>query len=918
MRYKIEVIDTVNSDLVAEERISEVNTLHLERSGSDEKQQDLIVTELRFSFIDNTSTDAVFVGLFTANEYQFKVVLTNLETNLIEFSGFLLPETYEEPYHGGPISVVFSATCGLGLLKGRYFDSLFYKDEHSVIEVISACLVPTGLDLSFNFVPAIEHTTEKDFTDVFLDFLHFHDVEKDEFTDIYDVFVQLLRSLGCICFQEDGVWQIIGYNKRFLLKYNAKLYDYLGNYITVSEVVRKRIVANPLVYPLVRIDPKRKKIIVTKEKKDFGFNEGVYKLKDEGYVGEIAVNKNLFANEWLQNNNINGIAKISDLLLRLPIKYNASSTHLNTDYISLYRKLPVEKGTKLRFKLEVEIDSDTSDTGLLEAYVADGTFSDPLLYDLLLNDTSILSNGFGGNQIQQGQLNFDKNKKAKIEYTFICQEDGRIDLRIYQPYRVSFIPFNAFFFNLIKLEQLGPGLDKEVAEIVIDENFSKVEDIDIPIGVDISGNTLSFNLTKYRERTVSYETEFVTVLYAYESEGKNIAVVSLYDAMLIERSLYDVYLSAANITVNEVVYNYDFGEQMVIITEQILSIGDVLSVRVYGFEAAVIGDFNSWTDSVYQVEDNTFVESFAKIINRLYNKETFLIEATFQGKIGFNDLVNFVYNGVKDFYLTSSSYNLSENETTVFLHEGLYDGGTTVLIPPVVNAGTDIYLDNTATTASLTATAFDPDGLLTSVLWVQVLPVPPLAEIISPDQLNTNLTGLIEDLYEFQVTVQDDQSLTASDTLKIIRDKDYTIVITETYSDSETISETREERRYSVTVNPPLVSGIVLNLCVNTFLEVTTSGLDAVADSVLMIKKNGFELYNEVVQDSGLLEEKFSLSFISTDLLEFTIKVVGSLSDPSSEDFYSKSKLEFESVEFVYGVGAFTNLPIYKEIVITD
>jgi hypothetical protein len=41
-------------------------------------------------------------------------------------------------------------------------------------------------------------------------------------------------------------------------------------------------------------------------------------------------------------------------------------------------------------------------------------------------------------------------------------------------------------------------------------------------------------------------------------------------------------------------------------------------------------------------------------------------------------------------------------------------------IPPIVLAGDDIYLSNNQTTASVIATAYDPDGFIISQEWTKI------------------------------------------------------------------------------------------------------------------------------------------------------------------------------------------------------
>jgi alpha-tubulin suppressor-like RCC1 family protein len=82
--------------------------------------------------------------------------------------------------------------------------------------------------------------------------------------------------------------------------------------------------------------------------------------------------------------------------------------------------------------------------------------------------------------------------------------------------------------------------------------------------------------------------------------------------------------------------------------------------------------------------------------------------------------------------------------------------------PPVVSAGTNQSVTLPTSSTILTATASEVNGTIVSYQWVE-LSGPSNAAISSPDQAQTAVSGLVEGVYAFQITVTDNSGITASD-----------------------------------------------------------------------------------------------------------------------------------------------------------
>ncbi|HEU4471297.1 MAG TPA: T9SS type A sorting domain-containing protein [Flavisolibacter sp.] len=81
---------------------------------------------------------------------------------------------------------------------------------------------------------------------------------------------------------------------------------------------------------------------------------------------------------------------------------------------------------------------------------------------------------------------------------------------------------------------------------------------------------------------------------------------------------------------------------------------------------------------------------------------------------------------------------------------------------PAVNAGNDISITLPQNSVSLSGTASDPDGSITSYQWTRISG-PAQYNIVSPGTAQTEITGLVQGVYEFQLRVTDNQGATAND-----------------------------------------------------------------------------------------------------------------------------------------------------------
>ncbi len=90
--------------------------------------------------------------------------------------------------------------------------------------------------------------------------------------------------------------------------------------------------------------------------------------------------------------------------------------------------------------------------------------------------------------------------------------------------------------------------------------------------------------------------------------------------------------------------------------------------------------------------------------------------------------------------------------------------------PPLLNAGIDRIITLPTNFLTLTGTGTDADGTISSYAWANISG-PATGSINSPNSSNTAVTNLVQGVYQFQLTVTDNNGATSKDTVKITVNK---------------------------------------------------------------------------------------------------------------------------------------------------
>lgn len=241
---------TAGTTLPVDFQKAERGSLSLSYSGEDDKHVFAMPSELRFTMHVEDYSDAFFKDLFTGNENRYEVTLSGDEdgSTITYWTGFLLPDTYSEPYVNGGLYVNFTATDGLGRLRGVELDAVYYDTTRSVTDFIAACLRATGLEQPIYIAPGIKNDyMGDDWSKIFINGKPFgKDNKRDDARKVLD---SLLGTLGLQLYTWKGAWHLlspnrVGENPRNHLRYNPQG-GRDGNHLQSSLQVPLQMEASP-------------------------------------------------------------------------------------------------------------------------------------------------------------------------------------------------------------------------------------------------------------------------------------------------------------------------------------------------------------------------------------------------------------------------------------------------------------------------------------------------------------------------------------------------------------------------------------------------------------------------------------------------------------------------------------------------
>ena len=907
MNYYIDIIDTEDETHNLKLKHAERSSLSLSWEGADTKDElGIVGSALDFSMEVNVNEneDAKYIDLFTGKEERFRVQLHEEGTEIIIWQGFLLPDSYSEPFHQGTFYPKFYATDGLGRLKGRYLPDTFYRLENSVTDIFYECLKLTGLRLPIHFAPAIENVQNTWF-EIFIDGETF--VDGDDKLTAYDILAVLLKDTLCTCYQAENSWHIEGLNQRHLRIHTVTVIDVDGVSLGALEKTRLLKEIPFLATPEVSVIPPYGQVVITHEPDD--------KYLPDNIVQEDDISWNIFNDgiEYIKPQHWD--VQSGEIKQYSPDYYITFENLYETFYddslyfMNLTRKIQTKPSRSYQIKMEFNIKETIEDVN----------YTNCIFYKITKNGETIYSN-FGANILEKNSIKFD-NSKGELNLIYGAPDAAELDVYLYQ--RSSFRNHVGLIVELTDFTfEEYYTYKNDVSEIIIEDGFTSVKELELDYSENLSGYGQSFLLEKQKLYDAdNYRRLEVYIKKEYFENGYYWAVVDLNIARLVEINFDEFYvkneikLSKPDVKTSkviEVVYNYLNSEEMVLksdttFKDQFGYLNTTLfySVRTPKYTTVVSNRKNwlLWRDSIPGIETDGYALAVAKVLNRMFPVTHTAIFGTADGVVKFNDFVSFSYREKADYYVTNCTWNIDNGTTELALTKSFYQSDgifSDEVLLPIVNAGPDITQDN-GTPVQLNGLATSQNGEIVSYQWTSDYPGLIFSNPMSPVTEVKNLPN--NSKIRLTLTVVDSFGNSASDSL-------YLTVYTTVHFGLKTTIDLRQV--YGLE-NTPYYSDYFLLLQVGGFVDLVNRVVDynypvyklysdsEISDDAVLffegrffhsffqfgddvppslafyftVYKNGNVLKKvEVLKDiksNGLvdLDYPFSFSYRSTDVIEF-------------------------------------------------
>lgn len=728
--FNIEIIDTLENSRAEVLEHTQLKAPVLIYNGQDDKYQNIFASQLDFNFLVDDGADAKFEHLFTSNEsrYLVKLIDTTDELNpVLVWQGHLLPEQFSEPYKTGIFFVGFTATDGLGRLKGVFLPDEYYEDQKSVIDIISKCLEYTNNAFDIYIAPAIKNAlVDFKMNQIFLNTLSFFKSQTK--FNVYQILENILKSFGLKLFQHNAKWYIIGLNRFNEATLPTELYTSAGVYTSASNVVREdhpvffntsgQITLSPTFKAVSTIWQNEYDIAILPEDICYQPSETPVYYSNNAPVKHWQTNGNVtitLAPKDTQQNYyelnpeaayVGGI--VTPVLAVAPwyvaINGNPSGTITTSDYIDLIEPIYVDPFVTGDNILNLEIDFICFTWADISGYFttpADGVAGDTTSsydtlfnYEILIDDVTLISNSapFPDSGYYNFKLsNSDKrNIKGELKLENIpISKGGYLQLRIYQPqnrYQGSFPEFNPqrTVFTKINLE-----FETEQEEVIVntrnnETSFTKEVEVyhsddnkdftnrQILIDDDYvwSGITIDTPAGYYPQNTFNF-TAYTNGADSYNQKEVDL---SGYNNIVNNPTAVYIYRNATYTLITEAEYtlfvdNGRFFFRMLFINSTPITSSE--DVFIYLPASSVLEDDKRYLRERWkrygQAEEIRFLDALNRVYHDTVKDPMQKLDGEVYGIVNPLNIFTFTFNGIKNYAATSLAINLSDGKTQVTL-----------------------------------------------------------------------------------------------------------------------------------------------------------------------------------------------------------------------------------------------------------
>lgn len=877
MEYYIEIKDMQNLSDPLILHFSEKDAISLKWLGGDDKTQTIIGSELNFSLLVDDCEEGKYDAYFTTDEQRWLVELMQTSDDQLIWKGFLLPESYSEPYANKTFFVNFSAVDGLGLLKGKYLPDEFYEEEKPVMGYIKEALKLTGLVYDIWFCPAIVNANEKQWDKIYYDGLwNVKDNEDKEKKNAYDILDDLLYSMRCQIFQANDRWNIEGINKRGILTKDYDIFLFDGGKATAEEEANVKQL-DFVAYPDIDMIPPYKEITASHDKEGMELPETLYRVdKTEFNLNQYSVQNYWIPEGWQYDDYRPVFYYNKENLFFENEEQNPSFD--DTRKFELRYKPYILKGQRL--KLNIAFKLKFSPDGLNPTETDAKNWLNTIVYRISIGGQSIFFNqkSFYTNP---ESLNFNTSGESEAEMIFEVKESGALNVEIFEPFGdISDNKYSGAWLTDLSLEDTTTeptDSDFYSHTVTIDENASKTQELELPVSQDLTALTPNFQLDYLRVKQPWSNDAIIGHIHRiFEDHGTKYYSVSIQTAKLIEQFPTMVYYRYGTTFDNhdfnnpKVIYNYEGGDEFVVTGIQVDPSDTPQQFAIFTRktrEPQITRDkWIEWSNSFYGIEKKPYLQVAAEIEKELYEVPFLQMEGSCKNPVKINDFIRFRYkNQWRYLTVADVEWNIGENESKVLLQEAMYNGNSIGLIPPFVFAGEDKTVANAGIVVpNADATAIAINGTIETYLWTQEAGA--AATINSPNNLHPGITNVTGTGNVFKLTVTDSNGNTASDTMEINTEKNIEVIldVIEDYehsSPSGGVPHIEIRKKYQIKTSPALQPGEAFEFFYNATQSMIVPELQEGMISSIQIIKNGIEVKKEITGDTSVTDVDITGSF---------------------------------------------------------
>jgi len=704
--YHIDIIDTLDDSHLLNVEYAERQSLRLKWEGADKKDELSIVSStLEFSMevSENENQDAKFIDLFNAGEERFQVRLIT-ENGAVVWMGYLLPDSYNEPYRNGTFYVTFYAVCGLSLLKSKYLPEIYYQKEHSVLDILKELLKLTNANLNRQpielfFAPAIVNVFESSYEKIYINGNNFNDDGDKQ--NAYDILSDLLNSMLCVCYQADSKWYVEGLNWR-----SSRLVEYVRDFPTPDPRVSKNYKElTALDEPQITVVPSYGEVVVNYEAENAELPDDLVKIEPLWREANPFLSK-IHARHW----KLTEVSQNDYMFHEFP-DYNlvvrplaGPLMNVGSSY-SLFNPIYIKGGYVYEFVFEIKIKG---------VFVEGNDLSElknALFFNITIDGRSILGNNpfatFGRDRVY---FSVKEDYTASVTRSVFVPKDGLLDIIIF--------PTNDDLYY--------PNLFVEITDLqlksVTDQDFNIVEElnpgissldkkIDLPYCANANAVGKVFQLDKIYDRNLSpgefsfvdFVVQQLQIINTYHDDDNYFYVLTNEDAYLAYHYIENLYTESdardSSLVANaaEVRFNYLNTEEHVLVADKSIEY-TALYVRLLRIgDSAIIPRKNwlQWRDATAENEMFSYVKSASLVYGRMFSGAYINISATFEGAVQFNDIINFKYIQPSNYMVTNVTWNIDNGTSDVVMEAAQYGNSTGLNLSdtrPFVSVGGDKYV----------------------------------------------------------------------------------------------------------------------------------------------------------------------------------------------------------------------------------